>query len=82
MSTLDSIKKKIKHLYATNPHIHVNISRSHPKLDLRNDPAVITGVYPHVFRIEEYSTGEAQSHTLQYTDIFTKQLEIVEIGEI
>lgn len=82
MGTLDSIKKRIKHLYETNPHIHVNISRSHPKLELQNDPAVITGVYPHVFRIEEYSTGEAQSHTLQYTDIFTKQLEIVEIGEV
>ena len=82
MNALERIKRRIKHLYETNPQIHVNISRTHPKLDLKNDPAVITGVYPHVFRIEEYSTGEAQSHTLQYTDIFTKQLEIVEIGEV
>ena len=82
MNALERIKLRIKHLYETNPQIHVNISRTHPKLDLKNDPAVITGVYPHVFRIEEYSTGEAQSHTLQYTEIFTKQLEIVEIGEV
>ena len=79
MSSLDLIKTKIKTLYETNPQIHVNISISHPKLNLQNDPATITGVYQNVFRIEEYSSGSPKYHTLQYTDIFTKQIEIVEL---
>ncbi|HIZ56697.1 MAG TPA: hypothetical protein H9671_10995 [Firmicutes bacterium] len=79
MSSLDLIKTKIKTLYETNPQIHVNISISHPKLNLQNDPATITGVYRNVFRIEEYSSGSPKYHTLQYTDIFTKQIEIVEL---
>ena len=77
--TIDSIKKGIKTLYETDPKIHVNISISHPKLNLQNDPVTIKGVYPNVFRIEEYSSGSPKCHTLQYTDVFTKQIEIVEL---
>lgn len=49
MLTIDSIKKGIKTLYETDPKIHVNISISHPKLNLQNDPVTIKGVYPNVF---------------------------------
>lgn len=79
MLTIDSIKKGIKTLYETDPKIHVNISIPHPKLNLQNDPVTIKGVYPNVFRIEEYSSGSPKCHALQYTDVFTKQIEIVEL---
>lgn len=79
MNTIDYIKKEIKTLYEGQQKIHVNISISHPKLDLKNDPAKITGVYSNIFRIEEYSNGAPASHTLKYTDLLTKQIEIEEI---
>lgn len=80
MTTLDIIKSKIKYLYENNPNIHMNVIINHPKISLQNDPAVIKGVYSNVFRVEEYSNGTPQCHTLKYTDIITKQIEIVELA--
>lgn len=80
MTTLDIIKNKIRYLYENNPNIHMNVTINHPKIELKNDPAVIKGVYSHIFRIEEYSKGVPQSHTIQYTDIMTKRIEIVELA--
>lgn len=82
MLTLPRIKNAIAKLYQSNPHIHVNISMTHPKLLLKNDPAVIKGIYPYVFRIEEYSTGVAKCHTLQYVDVLTGKIEISELENL
>jgi len=79
MTALDQIKNGVQHLYETNPHIHLNVALSHPKLTLQNDPVEIKGVYRNVFRIEEHSTGRPLCHTLQYTDVLTGQIEIVEL---
>lgn len=79
MNTIDYIKKEIRTLYENNSQFHVNITISHPKIDLKKDPAKITGVYSNIFRIEEYSNGAPASHTLKYTDLLTKQIEIEEI---
>jgi len=79
MTTLDFIKREIKTLYETKPEIHVNVSISHPRIELKNDPAKITAVYSNIFRIEEYSNGAPASHTLKYTDLLTKQIEIEEV---
>lgn len=80
MDSLDSIKRKIAYLYKNHPKIHVNISLSRPKINLQNDPAKIVGIYPNVFIIEESSSGAVKSHTLQYIDVLTKQIEIVELN--
>lgn len=82
MTSLDIIKRRIGRLYAVKPNVHVNVSLSHPKLELRDDPVTIKGVYPHVFRIEEYTSGEPKCHTLQYADVLTKQIEIVELENL
>ncbi len=79
MNSLDSIKKQIAFLYKNHPDIHVNIAITHPRVNLQNDPARITGVYPNVFMIEKKSSGFTKRHSLQYSDILTKQIEIVEI---
>ncbi|MBQ2973133.1 MAG: hypothetical protein IJE19_02150 [Clostridia bacterium] len=79
MSTLDLIKAQIKNLYENNPNIHINISLTHPRLHLTNDPVTIKGVYPHFFRIEETSSGVPKCHTLQYTDVLTGQVSIEEM---
>lgn len=79
MSSLDLIKQDIRNLYETNPEIHVNVFISRPRLNLQNVSAVIKGVYPNVFRIEECSSGSPKYHTLQYVDILTQQIEIIEL---
>jgi uncharacterized protein Veg len=79
-SSLDIIKSKIKRLYDTHQNIHINVSMTHPKVNLKNEPVTIKGVYPHIFQIEEQSSGSPKCHTLQYTDVLTKQIEILEIG--
>jgi len=43
---------------------------------------VIKGVYPHIFQIEERSSGSTKCHTLQYTDVLLHHIEIVEFGDI
>lgn len=79
MNTIDAIKGKIQKLYESDPHIHVNVSKNRPKVVIRNQPAVITGVYRNVFQIEECSSGTPKRYTLQYTDVYIGQVEILEI---
>ena len=80
MNSIDLIKAEIMSLYKTNPHIHVNISLGNPKKILRNTPAVIKAVYPHVFQLEDCSTSSSGCHTFQYADILTKNIEIIELA--
>ena len=77
MSALDMIKNEMKTLYQTQPRVHVNVSMNNPKVSVVNEQAVIKGVYPHIFRIEDRC---GVSHTMQYNDILTKTIEIIELG--
>jgi uncharacterized protein Veg len=81
MIRLAVIKDKITKLYKTNPNIHINVFKKRPSICLSNEPAIITGVYPHIFRIEEQSSGFSRCYTIQYTDVLTKCIEIVEFAE-
>jgi uncharacterized protein Veg len=82
MNSLDIIKAKMQKLYKTNRNIHINVAITSPKVNLKNEPVVIKGVYPHIFQIEEKSSGSPKTHTLQYTDVLLHHIEIVELGEI
>ena len=82
MNLLDIIKAKMQKLYKTNPNIHINVAITSPKVNLKNEPVVIKGVYPHILQIEEKSSGSSKTHTLQYTDVLLHHIEIVELGEI
>lgn len=77
--SMDTLKKRIKHLYETNPHIHVNVKLTHPKIHLENVPATIKGVYPNIFTVTENSSGREHSHTLMYTDVLIGNIEILEL---
>ena len=79
MASLDVIKNKIKELYETNPNIHINVAMTHPSISLQNEPVIIKGVYPHIFQIEERRSGFPKQHTLQYTEVLTKSIEILEM---
>lgn len=79
MNALDSIRSKILKLYKTNPNIHINAALTNSKAVLKNEPVVIKGVYPHIFQIEERSSGAPKTHTLQYSDILINRIEILEM---
>ncbi len=81
MTSLDLIKQKINTLYQTHAVIHISIAMSHPKVSVRNDLAVISGIYPHIFQVEECG-GKGRRHTLQYTDILTENVKIAELDEM
>lgn len=79
MLAAEHIKSRIKELYRSSPEIHINVSRINPKVQLDNFPVKITGVYPHIFVIEEYSKGTARRHSVQYNELLTNNFEIIEL---
>jgi len=79
MNALDSIKTKIQKLYKSNPHVHINVAIPSPRVNLENQSVLITGVYPHIFQIEERSTGSPKTYTLQYSDVLLRHIEILEL---
>ena len=79
--TINTVRTKIKELYQINPNIHVNVSMTRPKIAVRNSPAIIKAVYEHVFQIQECSPEGNRIHTVQYSDICTKQIEIIELKQ-
>ena len=78
MTQLDVIKKKVNYLYSVSPKIHINVKLNHPRLELKNDAVEIKGVYKNIFTIEKYTTGVPRVHSLQYVDILTGNIEIIE----
>lgn len=79
MTDIEYIKNNIKKLYLKNPEVHLDVSYTHPKLHLVNDPVRIIGVYANLFRIEERSNGTPQCHSLQYADVLTGHIKIYEL---
>ncbi len=75
--TEDEIRAKIQRIFEKNPNIRMNVNLRKPKLVLVNASAVIKGVYPHIFQIEETSNGRLRTHTLKYTDIISGQIEVL-----
>lgn len=80
MSTLDLIRLKVQRLYNNSPDIHITAVLLNPKVTLENAHVKITGVYPHIFRIEEQTGENRKCHTIQYTDILTNQVVISELN--
>ncbi len=80
---LDNIRDRIVALYATHPNIHVNVTVKRPyKTKLSNLPVEIKGVYPHMFQVEYCGEGNVKQYMHQYTDLITKEVEILELSDI
>ena len=75
MTAVDEIKNKIQRLFHTDPKIHIDVSKSRPRIRIANQEARIKGVYSNVFQIE----SQGRCYTLQYTDILIKNITIAEI---
>ena len=79
MNPLEAIRSKVMTLRERDPHVHVNVSITRPKVSIRNDPAGILDIYPNVFRLRECHGGTEKIHTVKYSDILTGQIEIIEL---
>ena len=77
--TLTEIKIKIQKLYNTNPQIHINVHSNRPKMYYDNEPAIIRGVYQHIFQLEVKEDNQIKSFYMQYEDVLIKRVEIIEL---
>lgn len=76
---LEQIRQRILERYRSAPNIRINVSLRQPRLHLRDVPVKITGVYQHIFQVEETSSGQPKRHALQYADVLTHDIELLDI---
>ena len=76
---LQQIRQRISERYRSDPNIRINVSLRQPRLRLSNVPVKITGVYRHIFQVEEDSSGKPKRHALQYADVLTHDIELLDI---
>lgn len=76
---LQQIRQRISERYLSDPNIRINASLRQPKLRLSNVPVKITGVYRHIFQVEEDSSGQPKRHALQYADVLTHDIELLNL---
>lgn len=73
--TLETVRAQIRTLYENSPRIRITVAIPHSKV-VQDANVTITGVYPHVFCVEELVGGTPQRHTFQYTDVLTQRVGI------
>ena len=76
---LEQIRRRISERYRSDPNIRINVSLRQPRLHLCDVPVRITGVYRHIFQVEEDSSGQPKRHALQYADVLTRDIELLDI---
>ena len=76
---LQQIRQRISERYLSDPNIRIKVSLRQPKLRLSNVPVKITGVYRHIFQVEEDSSGQPKRHALQYADVLTHDIELLNL---
>ena len=76
---LQQIRQRISERYLSDPNIRINVSLRQPRLHVNNVPVKITGVYRHIFQVEEVSPGPPKCHALQYTDVLTHDIELLDL---
>ena len=76
---LQQIRQRISERYRNDPNIRINVSLRQPRLHLNNVPVRITGVYRHIFQVEEDSSGQPKRHALQYADVLTHDIELLDL---
>ena len=73
------IRQRISERYLSDPNIRINVSLRQPRLHLCDVPVRITGVYRHIFQVEEDSSGQPKRHALQYADVLTHDIELLDL---
>lgn len=73
--SVEEIRGMILAQFQRQPRVCISVQMPHSRL-VQSAEVVITGVYPHVFCVEEQLGGAAQRHAFQYTDVLTRRVEI------
>lgn len=76
---LQQIRQRISERYLSDPNLRINVSLRQPRLHLDDVPVRITGVYRHIFQVEEDSSGQPKRHALQYADVLTHDIELLNL---
>ena len=76
---LQQIRQRISERYLSDPNIRINVSLRQPRLHLNDVPVRITGIYRHIFQVEEDSSGQPKRHALQYADVLTHDIELLNL---
>ena len=76
---LQQIRQRISERYRSDPNIRINVSLRQPRLHLCDVPVRITGVYRHIFQVEEDSSGQPKRHALQCADVLTHDIELLDL---
>ena len=76
---LQQIRQRISERYRSDPNIRINVSLRQPRLHLCDVPVRITGVYRHIFQVEEDSSGQPKRPALQYADVLTHDIELLDL---
>ena len=76
---LQQIRQRISERYLSDPNIRINVSLRQPRLHLNDVPVRITGVYRHIFQVEEDSSVQPKRHALQYADVLTHDIELLNL---
>lgn len=79
MSEIQQIRQRISERYQRDPKIRINVSIAKPRLRLNDVPVEFTGVYAHIFLVEDSSSGRTNRYALQYTDVLTHNIEILDL---
>lgn len=72
---IESAKAIVEEFYKSEKPMLINVSIRRPRIELERVSVSVKGVYPHIFRVE---TAEKENYCLQYTDILTGKIEILD----
>ena len=73
--TLEVIRTRLRERYERAPQVRITVQMPHTKV-VQDASVTITGVYPHVFCVEEIVGGTMQRHAFQYADVLTRRVEV------
>ena len=76
---LEQIRQRISERYLSDPNIRINVFLRQPRLHLNDVPVKITGVYRNIFQVEDTSSGQPKHYALQYKDVLTHNIEILDL---
>lgn len=77
--TPDACKARIQSLYERGARLRISMALTHSKV-VQDAEVTITGVYKHLFCVQEVNPSPQQNHTFTYTDLITRRIAIQEIS--
>lgn len=75
---IQQVRQYLQGRLQRNPKLRVNVELSQPKIHMQDVTVTLTGVYAHIFEVEEATSGTKKRHTLQYADVLLRHIQILD----